>query len=158
MMNNRHISYSEKECGSNNSSLHFVDFSDMHNCDRSSNAIQSNLAYKMYKNIARSRLFCSFLGSDNFGKKFSISATNLMTNLVEANPDNKSENFYTNNHQSTLHDLCQMLSQIQTLSNLTIMELTLDCAFFFQPVEYEHLGHMLGYIGEVLQKELMSFM
>ena len=30
----------------------------MHNCDRSSNATLSNLVYKLYKNIARSRLFC----------------------------------------------------------------------------------------------------
>ena len=52
------FSYSENECGSNDISLDFVEFSNVHNCDRSSNATQSNVAYKMYKNIARSRLFC----------------------------------------------------------------------------------------------------
>ena len=43
---NRPFSYSEKECGSNDISLQFVEFSNVHNCDRSSNAIQSNLANK----------------------------------------------------------------------------------------------------------------
>ena len=43
---NRPFSYSEKECGSNDISLQFVEFSKVHNCDRSSNAIQSNLANK----------------------------------------------------------------------------------------------------------------
>ena len=43
---NRPFSYSEKESGSNDISLHFVEFSNVHNCDRTSNAIQSNLAYK----------------------------------------------------------------------------------------------------------------
>ena len=43
---NRPFSYSEKECGSNDILLHFVELSNMHNWDRSSNAIHSNLAYK----------------------------------------------------------------------------------------------------------------
>ena len=43
---NRSFSYSEKECGSNDISLHFVEFSNVHNCDRSSNATQSKFAYK----------------------------------------------------------------------------------------------------------------
>ena len=37
--------YSENESGSNDISLHFVEFSN--HCDRSSNATQSNLAYKI---------------------------------------------------------------------------------------------------------------
>ena len=43
---NRPFSYSEKECGSNDISLQFVEFSNVHNCDRSSNAIQWNLVNK----------------------------------------------------------------------------------------------------------------
>ena len=43
---NRPFSYSRKECGSNDISLHFVEFSNVHNYDRSSNATQSNLVYK----------------------------------------------------------------------------------------------------------------
>ena len=44
---NRPFSYSESECGSNDISLQFVEFSNVHNCDRSSNATLSNLAYKI---------------------------------------------------------------------------------------------------------------
>ena len=44
---NRPFSYSENECGSNDISLQFVEFSNVHNCDRSSNATLSNLAYKI---------------------------------------------------------------------------------------------------------------
>ena len=44
---NRPFSSSENECGSNDISLQFVEFSNVHNCDRSSNAILSNLAYKI---------------------------------------------------------------------------------------------------------------
>ena len=52
---NRPSSYSEKESQSNDTLLHFVEFSNVHNTDRSSNATRSNL---VYKNNARSRLFC----------------------------------------------------------------------------------------------------
>ena len=52
---NRPFSYSKKECGSNDISSHFVEFSNVYNTDRRPNAIQSNL---VYKNNARSRLFC----------------------------------------------------------------------------------------------------
>ena len=41
------FSYSENECGSNDISLQFVEFSNVHNSDRSSNATLSNLAYKI---------------------------------------------------------------------------------------------------------------
>ena len=44
---NRPFSYSENECGSNDISLQFVEFSNVHNCNRSSNATLSNLAYKI---------------------------------------------------------------------------------------------------------------
>ena len=44
---NRPFSYSENECGSHDISLQFVEFSNVHNCDRSSNATLSNLAYKI---------------------------------------------------------------------------------------------------------------
>ena len=44
---NRPFSYSQNECGSNDISLQFVEFSNVHNCDRSSNATLSNLAYKI---------------------------------------------------------------------------------------------------------------
>ena len=44
---NRPFSYSKKESGSNDISLQFVEFSNLHNCDRSSNATQLNLAYKI---------------------------------------------------------------------------------------------------------------
>ena len=47
---NRPFSYSENESGLNDVSLHFVEFSNVHNCDPSSNATQSNLAYK-YRSI-----------------------------------------------------------------------------------------------------------
>ena len=40
------FSYSEKESQSNDTLLHFVEFSNVHNCDRSSNATRLNLVYK----------------------------------------------------------------------------------------------------------------
>ena len=43
---NRPFSYSEKESGLNDISLHLVGFSNVHNADRSSNTTQSNLVYK----------------------------------------------------------------------------------------------------------------
>ena len=43
---NRPFSYSEKESRSNDTLLHFVEFSNVHNSDRSSSATRSNLAYK----------------------------------------------------------------------------------------------------------------
>ena len=43
---NRPFSYSKIECGSNDISLDFVEFSNVHNTDRSSNATQSNLVHK----------------------------------------------------------------------------------------------------------------
>ena len=43
---NRPFSYSEKESQSNDILLQFVEFSNVHNSDRSSNAIRSNFAYK----------------------------------------------------------------------------------------------------------------
>ena len=39
---NRPFSYSEKESQSNDTLLHFVEFSNVHNSDRSSNATRSN--------------------------------------------------------------------------------------------------------------------
>ena len=42
----RPFSYSEKESQSNDTLLHFVEFSNVHNCDRSSNATRSNRSYK----------------------------------------------------------------------------------------------------------------
>ena len=38
--------------------MQFEEFSNVHNSDRASNAIRLNLAYKLNKNNARSRLFC----------------------------------------------------------------------------------------------------
>ena len=43
---NRPFSYSEKESQSNDTLLHFVEFSNVHNSDRSSNATRSNLVDK----------------------------------------------------------------------------------------------------------------
>ena len=43
---NRPFSYSEKESQSNDTLLHFVEFSNVHNCDRNSNGTRSNLVYK----------------------------------------------------------------------------------------------------------------
>ena len=43
---NRFVSCSERESQSNDTLLHFVEFSNVHNSDRSSNATRSNLAYK----------------------------------------------------------------------------------------------------------------
>ena len=43
---NRPFSYSEKESQSNDTLLRFVEFSNVHNSDRSSNATQSKLVYK----------------------------------------------------------------------------------------------------------------
>ena len=56
----RQFSYPEKESQSNDTLLHFVELSNVHISVRSSNAIRSNLAYKVYrdKDNARSRLFC----------------------------------------------------------------------------------------------------
>ena len=42
----RPFSYSEKESQSNDTLLHFVEFSNVYNSDRSSNATRSNLVYK----------------------------------------------------------------------------------------------------------------
>ena len=44
---NRRFSYSENECGSNDISSQFVEFSNVHNTARSSNATLSNFAYKV---------------------------------------------------------------------------------------------------------------
>ena len=55
---NRPFSFSEKGSQSNDVCLHFEEFSNVHNSDRSPNAIRSNFAYKKYKNLAQSRLFC----------------------------------------------------------------------------------------------------
>ena len=41
----RPFSYSEKESQSNDILLHFVEFSNVHNSDRSSNTTRSNLMY-----------------------------------------------------------------------------------------------------------------
>ena len=46
LFNNRPFSYSEKESQSNDISQQFVEFSNVHNSDRSSNATRSNFAYK----------------------------------------------------------------------------------------------------------------
>ena len=46
MINNRPFSYSENESQSNATLLNFVEFSNVHNSDRSSNATRSNLVYK----------------------------------------------------------------------------------------------------------------
>ena len=46
LINNRPFSYSEKESQSNDTLLHFVEFSNVHNSDRSPNATRSNLVYK----------------------------------------------------------------------------------------------------------------
>ena len=45
-IDNEPFSYSKKVSGSNDISLHFVEFSNLHNADRSSNATQSNFVYK----------------------------------------------------------------------------------------------------------------
>ena len=42
----RLLNLPEKESESNDTLLHFVEFSNVHNCDRSSNATRSNLVYK----------------------------------------------------------------------------------------------------------------
>ena len=44
--NNRPFSYSEKESQSNDTLLHFVESSNVHNSDRSSNATRSNFGNK----------------------------------------------------------------------------------------------------------------
>ena len=44
--NNRPFSYSEKESQSKDDILHYVEFSNVHNSDRRSNATRSNLACK----------------------------------------------------------------------------------------------------------------
>ena len=40
------FSYSKKDCGSNDISLHFVEFSNVNNTDRGSNLNQSSLLYE----------------------------------------------------------------------------------------------------------------
>ena len=47
IVSNRPFSYSHNECGSNDIPSQFVEFSNVHYCDRSSNATLSNLACKM---------------------------------------------------------------------------------------------------------------
>ena len=56
---NRPFSYSGKESESNDVMMHFEEFSNVHNSDRTSNATRSNRTsrIKLYKNNARSRLF-----------------------------------------------------------------------------------------------------
>ena len=46
VVDNRPFSYSKKESQSNDILLHFVEFSNVHNLDRRSDATRSNLAYK----------------------------------------------------------------------------------------------------------------
>ena len=46
LISHRPFSYSIKEPQSNDTLLHFVELSNVHNCDRSSNATRSNLVYK----------------------------------------------------------------------------------------------------------------
>ena len=46
-MRNRPFSYSGKESKSNDVMIQFVEFSNVHNSDRTSNATRSNLAYKI---------------------------------------------------------------------------------------------------------------
>ena len=46
LRSNRPFRYSEKEPQSNDSLQHFVEFSNVHNSDRSSNATRSNFGYK----------------------------------------------------------------------------------------------------------------
>ena len=48
---NRPFCYSEDECGSNDISLQFVEFSNVYNCDRSFKATLSSFAYNLDKNI-----------------------------------------------------------------------------------------------------------
>ena len=48
----RPFRYSKKESESNDILLHFIEFSNVHNSDRSSKATRSNLAYKNDKNNA----------------------------------------------------------------------------------------------------------
>ena len=43
---NRPFSYSDKESPSNDTLLHFVEFSNVHNSDRNSSATRSKLVYK----------------------------------------------------------------------------------------------------------------
>ena len=43
---NRPFCFSEKDSQSNDTLLHFVEFSNVHNSDKSSNATRSNLVYK----------------------------------------------------------------------------------------------------------------
>ena len=54
----RPFSYSENECGSNDISLQFVEFSNVDNCDEALTPLYRTWSIKLYKNIARSRLFC----------------------------------------------------------------------------------------------------
>ena len=92
---NRSFSCSKKESGSNDISLHFVEFSNVHNTHRSSNATQSNFVYKMYKNIARSRLICRttkgsirkmlVMGLVMFGTKFHFSFWSMIHLLLNLN-------------------------------------------------------------------------
>ena len=53
----RPFSYSKKESGSNNISLDFVEFSNVHTAIEALTPIIRTSCMKMYKNIARSRLF-----------------------------------------------------------------------------------------------------
>ena len=45
-IDNRPFSYSKKECGSNDISSHFVEFSNVYNTNRRSNATESKLVHK----------------------------------------------------------------------------------------------------------------
>ena len=59
MKGNRPFSYSKKESGSNDTSLHFVEFSNTHNSAiEALTHINRASCIKMYRNIAQSRLFC----------------------------------------------------------------------------------------------------
>ena len=57
---NRLFSYSEKESGSNDISLHLVEFSNVHDCDEALTSLNRMSRIKLYKNIARSRLLLMY--------------------------------------------------------------------------------------------------
>ena len=84
-MGNRPFSFYKKQPASKNVMMHFEEFSNVHNKDRSSNATRSSLVYKLFKNDARSRLLCriakrstslSFAENNDFSK-YLLFAKNL---------------------------------------------------------------------------------
>ena len=86
LMCNRLFSYSERERGLNDISLHFVEFSNVHHYDRYSNTIQSSLAH-MYRNIATYDRYSNTIQSSLAHMYRNIATSRLFRRIAERSLD-----------------------------------------------------------------------